>query len=262
MKVDLNKFKKDGYLNIGNILDNNEIKILKEVILNKANNKINLKKFRFSKNLLTENKIFFNLLVNSKIISTIKYLCNDKKIFFSPHTDVHINLPAGKIHRDNTDNCRIFGVGSDWDETKDNYNVFRIAVYLTSYKTSKTSIVIFPGTHKKENLYQNLWFRFFNKTVRFLHSIFPNIQIHQYSPFIKKKIIKVNEGDCVIFDKRVRHAGGVISNNADKISIFFAYGEAENIHTLNDLNWLESEKYITDYPEDLQSLFKINNIKF
>lgn len=174
MKIDLNKFKKDGYLKIGNILDNDEIKILKEVILNKINNKNNLKNFRFSKNLLFEDKIFFNLLVNSKILSTIKYLCNNKKNFFLPHTDVHINLHAGKIHRDNSDNCRNFNVGSDWDETKDNYNVFRIAVYLTSYESSKTSLVIFPGTHRKENFYENLWFRFFNKTVDFLRSISPN----------------------------------------------------------------------------------------
>jgi len=219
MKINLDLFKKNGYVNIGNVLNHDEIKTLKNEILNNLNYNINNKNYRFSKNLVLENQKFFSLLVNSKIISSIKFLCNNKIIFFTPHTDAHINLRAGKIHRDNRD--RVFGIGDDWNESKQNYNVFRIAIYLTSYQESKTSLTVFPGTHKKETTYQNIWFRFFNKVVRNTHKFFPLIQINQYAPFIKKKILKVNAGDCIIFDKRLRHAGGKISNHADKIAIFF-----------------------------------------
>tara|TARA_B100000035_G_scaffold218477_1_gene187376 strand:- start:403 stop:1194 length:792 start_codon:yes stop_codon:yes gene_type:complete len=260
--INFENFKKNGYLNIGKVLTDEEINFLKDLILEKLDYKDNNKKFKFSKNLLLENKNFFSLLVNPKILSTIRALCDNKKISFTPHTDIHVNLGAGRIHRDNRASDRVFGVGSDWDETRQSFNVFRIAIYLTSYEDSKTSLVIFPGTHKNENLYQNFWFRFFNKAVHTLRNIFPKIQVHQYSPFIKKKILKVNSGDCIIFDKRVRHAGGKISEKSNKISIFFSYGEADNIHTLNDFNFLKSKDYITNYHKDLQTLFEINNVEY
>ena len=260
MDINLDTFKKNGYVNIGNVLNYDEIQTLKNEVLNNLNDNNN--KLRFSKNLILENQKFFSLLVNSKIISSIKFLCNNKNIFFTPHTDTHINLRAGTIHRDNRHSDRVFGIGNDWRESEQNYNVFRIAIYLTSYQESKTSLTVFPGTHKNETTYQNIWFRFFNKIVRNIHKFFPLIQINQYAPFIKKKILKVNPGDCIIFDKRLRHAGGKISNHADKIAIFFSYGEAENIHTINDFNYLKSNNYITNYPKTLQNLFKINNIKY
>ena len=45
-------------------------------------------------------------------------------------------------------------------------------------------------------------------------------------------------------------------------SIFFSYGEADNIHTLNDFNFLKSKDYITNYHKDLQTLFEINNVEY
>ena len=262
--MNIENFKKNGYINIGKILNEEDIRLFKTNILEKLtrSNSENKKSFIFSKNLILENKIYYKLLVNPKILSMVKILCNNKSIMFTPHTDTHINLGAGKVHRDNSD--RVYGFGSDWNETQDQYNVFRIAVYLTSYKESKTSLILFPGTHKKENLYNNLWFRFFNKTVRGIKKIFPSYQVYQFSPFIKKEIIKVNAGDCIIFDKRVLHAGGKISNdsNLNKISIFFSYGEANNIHTLNDINTLKLNGYKTTYSEDLQTLFKENGVVF
>ena len=262
--MNIQNFQKNGYVNIGKILNEEEISLFKSTILEKLTSSNSEKKnsFTSSKNLTLENKIFYKLLVNPKILSTVKILCKNKTIMFTPHTDTHINLGAGKIHRDNSD--RVYGFGSDWNEIKDQYNVFRIAVYLTSYKEAKTSLILFPGTHKKENLYKNLWFRFFNKTVRGIKKIFPSYQVYQFSPFIKKEIIEVNAGDCIIFDKRVLHAGGKISNktNSNKISIFFSYGEANNIHTLNDINTLKLRGYMTSYPQDLKTLFKQNDIVF
>ena len=43
---------------------------------------------------------------------------------------------------------------------------------------------------------------------------------------------------------------------------FFSYGEADNIHTLNDFNFLKSKDYITNYHKDLQTLFEINNVEY
>lgn len=262
MDIDIKKFKKDGYLNIGRVLNNDELKNLKYIVTKNLNYKNNEKKFKASKNLILINKNFYSLLVNSKILNAVKILCNNKNIFFTPHTDVHINLGAGRVHRDNRNSDRVFGRGNDWDETKQNYNVFRIAVYLTSYQESKTSLVVFPGTHRNDNFYQNFWFKFFNTVVYMIRSLFSEYQFHQYAPFIKKKILKVNSGDCVIFDKRIRHAGGKILRKSDKMSIFFSYGEANNIHTINDFNYIKSHNYETNYPKDLQSIFKKNNIQF
>ena len=90
--INFENFKKDGYLNIGKVLTDEEINILKDLILEKLDYKDNKKEFKDSKNLLLENKNFFNLLVNPKILSTIRTLCDNKRISFNPHTDIHINL--------------------------------------------------------------------------------------------------------------------------------------------------------------------------
>jgi len=45
------------------------------------------------------------------------------------------------------------------------------------------------------------------------------------------KTIKTRPGDCVIFDQRLLHAGGVLSRRAPKHAVYLSYG-TPNSHSL------------------------------
>ena len=77
--INFENFKKNGYLNIGKVLTDEEINFLKDLILEKLDYKDNNKKFKFSKNLLLENKNFFSLLVNQKFFLQLELYVIIKK---------------------------------------------------------------------------------------------------------------------------------------------------------------------------------------
>ena len=56
-------------------------------------------------------------------------------------------------HRDNV--CRLFGIGPDWNE-KENYNVLRVGIYLSSQDIVKSGLNIIPFSHKRRYTFSNL----------------------------------------------------------------------------------------------------------
>ena len=76
--------------------------------------------------------------------------------------------------------------------------------------------------------------------------------------FINKKKInfKSNAGDCVIFDQRILHAGGILKGNQPKYSIFLSYG-IKNSHSRNHKNfYLSRPTYTKKIPNKLRQKLK------
>ena len=83
---------------------------------------------------------------NFKKISLI--LGNDFK--YIRHSDLHINYKGGLIHRDSSN--RYMYEQDNWNSKDANYKILRVAIYLTDYKETESSIIIFQEvTLKKIN---------------------------------------------------------------------------------------------------------------
>ena len=46
---------------------------------------------------------------------------------------------------------REFNNGPDWNQNKAEYKIVRVAIYLSDYNNSGSSLIVLPGTHKKES---------------------------------------------------------------------------------------------------------------
>ena len=170
-------------------------------------------------------------------------------IRYTQHSDLHINLRGGRWHRDNA--CREFAVGPDWDEREAPYKVARIAIYLSEYTDSGSSLLILPGSHQTETWLQRREYSLWNK----LRSLFRRRGRNDCVPhlFFSRRAIRLttNPGDCVIFDQRVMHAGGVLRGREPKYAIFLSYG-VENRHSHNHRAFfLDRPTYTRDLPPSL-----------
>ncbi len=108
---------------------------------------------------VTKNKKFWKIIFNKKMLSAIRSIIGNE-ICYTQHSDLHINLGAGKYHRDNA--FRFFNVGPDWNEEKDQYKVLRVAIYLSDYQKSGSSLIVFPYSNKKETFLSRIEIRLWN----------------------------------------------------------------------------------------------------
>ena len=181
------------------------------------------------------------MFTNEKLVDTVKECLENDNICFVQHTDLQVNYGSSIFHRDNAH--RKFKSNPDWNETDKKYGVVRVALYLSSYNESGTSLIVIPNSHKKQSRLQIKEINLYNK----IHSFFSKfkIQIPHFLFFSRIKKIKFDIGDLIIFDERILHAGGRINFKKPKLSIFFAFG-LKNIHTKNHLAFLQSKNNFTE----------------
>lgn len=233
-------FSKNGFVIIRNLISSEESKKLRLEI-----NKV----FKLPNTELTQRQIkgetytypdgvtkfdaFWKIIFNKKLLGAIEKTLGSE-IRYTQHSDLHINLGAGNYHRDNA--YREFMNGPDWNQNKAEYKVVRVAIYLSNYNNSGSSLIVLPGTHKKESKTHSFELKFWRYIRNYLRK--KNILLNfPHFFFSNKKIsIKTNPGDCVIFDQRLIHAGGVVKGVHPKYSIFLSYG-APNIHSYNHHNF-------------------------
>lgn len=220
---------------------------------------------------LIENPIYWKLMVNERIIGEIKNFFQDENIFFIPFTSLQYNSPAGFVHRDNKD--REFNKGSDWNEGLGEYKIARVAIYF-SIKKNKIPFTLVLNSHKKENFFNWIGIKCYNKFLQFSRKLFksPRLQIPFFSVFNKYKKLFIEPGNALIFNSKLYHQGGVIDFNLPKIGIFFTYG-VRNQHSLNQLEFLKNynkksnqkQKYWfteEDYPKEFKMLLEKNKLLF
>ncbi len=178
---------------------------------------------------VTTQKQFWPIIFNRPLLKAVQALIGGD-IRYTQHSDLHVNLPGGRWHRDNA--FRNYGVGPDWDESGEPYRVVRIAIYLSEYSESNSSLVVLPGSHKKESKLNRLEYVLWNRIRTHLRRYEKNDRLGHNFFSTSCHTIKTHPGDCVIFDQRLMHAGGILSGPEPKYSIFLSFG-ANNTHSRN-----------------------------
>lgn len=197
---------------------------------------------------VTKTPEFWPLVFNERLVGTIRELLGDN-IRYTQHSDLHINLGAGKFHRDSA--YREFGVGPDWDEAKAPYKVVRIALYLSDYDESGSSLVVLPGTHRRESRLNRLELRLWAELRTRWRAHFDTNSMPQLALTMKRELIRHKPGDCVVFDQRLVHAGGIVRGRMPKYAVYLSYG-LNNQHAQNHHDYyLSRPTYLPELPPEL-----------
>jgi len=206
---------------------------------------------------ITTNEEFWPVIFNDRLLSTVRALIGDD-IRYTQHSDLHINLPGGRWHRDSA--CREFGIGEDWDEHEMPYRVVRIAIYLSDFADSGSSIVVLPGTHRRETRLGRREYVFWNKARSFMRKRGHNDVIPHWFMTNPRKVIQTQPGDCVIFDQRLTHAGGVLNGANPKYAMYLSYG-LDNQHSHNHRAFfLDRPTYSRSLPGELEAKLAAHNL--
>ena len=264
---DRDKFARDGYFILHNLLSIEAVEKYK-LIINKLFNFSNkdllmadvIKTYALADG-VTKNSGFWPLIINDYLTGFVSELLRGD-IKYTQHSDIHLNLGGGRYHRDGR--CREFGIGSDWDEHDEPYSLVRIGFYLSDFKDTKSSVILLPGSHKKESMITRYEYIFWNK----LRSFFRKFGANNWLPHIfltsRKVVHKSKAGDCVIFDQRLLHAGGcLLKTKKPKYAIFTSYG-LNNYHSYNHVDYYYNERNDLDYleslPKDLHDKLKSHGL--
>ncbi len=206
---------------------------------------------------VTKTPQFWPLIFNERLVATVRALLGDD-VRYTQHSDIHINLGAGKFHRDSA--WRDFGVGPDWDEHEAPYRVVRVAIYLSDYTNSGSSLLILPGTHRHESRLNRLEFRFWNELRTRWRNHFSTNSMPQWALTAPRKLIRHKPGDCVVFDQRLVHAGGAVRGTHPKYAVYLSYGR-DNQHAHNHHDYyLERPTYLRELPDALAGRLEDENL--
>ena len=235
-KVQINNFKKNGFIIIPNFLNSHEIKALQNSV-----------------DISREKKLKKEIYVSIDDQNIVDFLCNKRlkeilslligpKVYFLHDTNV-LDGPiyqTGAWHRDNP--CRRTGIGPDWND-KEEYNVVSTAVYLCDSKKTQSSLSVIPKSHllnyssKLSNILRVIHLRI--KHLKFLTPIRKVIQ------FMIAKEVYYKPGDLVIFLCTLYHKGSITNISDKKVNregVISRYG-GEGKHYKNFMNYELNYRY-------------------
>ena len=246
----LAQFEQSGFVVVKNLLSAQEVADYKAKLqqLSNLDDRVGDRSWACP-NGVSKNPQFWSLIWHPDLLAKIREIFGNS-IRYTQHSDLHVHRDAPGWHRDSAD--RIYGVGSDWDEGGDRYQVARVAIYLQSYSESGSSLVVIPGSHRYEEPLspdeKKLWtlLQFPKRLQRFLP-----LKQSNFHPYLQSFIrttpskyfmqpptqpisIQTEPGDCIIFDTRLIHSGSPI--RGPKYAVFLSYG-ADNKHSRNHLRY-------------------------
>ena len=186
-------------------------------------------------------KEFWPLIYHEKLIRNLQVLMHRQPRFVQ-HADLHVHHGGVGWHRDNA--YRTFMKGPDWDESKEEYSIVRVAIYLQSSRESHFKMGVIPGSHRRESFLNRLEMnggRIYGRLTRNLPPFYLTV---------KPLWIPLEPGDCLIFDQRLLHTGTHI--RGPKYSMYLGYG-ADDVHSRNHLDYYHSQKEMgySSFPEAL-----------
>jgi hypothetical protein len=184
---------------------------------------------------------FWPLILDERLVSTVKELLG-LEIRFLQHTDLHVGFSAISWHRDSV--SRTFGVGPDWDEANEPYQLVRVGVYLQSYEESNFRLGFIKGSHRPATEV-TLGRKFTEAKINWMGALSylsPKVQMWAANA----EWVATEPGDCIIFDPRTIHSGSYITG--PKYSMFVAYG-IENKHFYNHYNYYRHVRTELNYQE-------------
>jgi ectoine hydroxylase-related dioxygenase (phytanoyl-CoA dioxygenase family) len=195
---------------------------------------------------VTTDPTFQPLIFHPRLVQAVRTLLGPTARY-TQHSDLHVHFGDPGWHRDSAH--REFGVGPDWDESREPYRVARVAIYLHSHAESGAKLGVIPGTHRREPplaLRQRAGMHLLSK----LRSA---RRRDETPPFLtmRAKWVATEPGDALIFDQRIYHSANVI--RGPKYAIFLSYG-VENEHSVNHRRYYMFERpdiRYDDYPSEL-----------
>lgn len=177
-----NNLFKNNFIYLQNVFSDIEIKKLKKKIFEDLKyNDLKDSASYSNANILIKEEFYWDIFKKKEIIDGAKKILSNNNICFIPHTDVQINSRGGIFHRDSA--VRNFPNGHVWNEADYKYGVLRVAIYLSSYKDSNSSLLLLKNSNYKENVFQRIETKIYNKLRTLFNKM--NLQLPHFSIFIK-----------------------------------------------------------------------------
>lgn len=203
---------------------------------------------------VTKHAPFWPLITHQGVGTAVHSLLGDQ-IRFLQHTDLHVGFSAISWHRDNVN--RTFGIGPDWREQEESYQIVRVGIYLQSYAESGFRLGFIPGSHQPE-FPVTLARKLQEQKLQWIGAMsYLFVKLQEWAS--NAEWVATEPGDVIIFDPRILHSGSYITG--PKYSIFLAFGR-ENNHFYNHFNYYRRVrpelKYGDMVPELVQLLHSHN----
>jgi hypothetical protein len=209
---------------------------------------------------VSKNRQFWPLINHPKLISSVREMLGPTARY-TQHSDLHAHRGGVNWHRDSA--CRAFGVGPDWDESLEPYQVVRVAIYLQTYAESHSSLGVIPGSHRYEEKVsgaeEKLWWKVIALRERAgskwstlirgeplphemrswnlpggLIRTRPRAGAIPWPPPQCPVWIQTEPGDCIIFNQRLYHSASPVMG--PKYAVYLSYA-AENEHGRNHVGY-------------------------
>lgn len=226
---------------------------------------------------VSKNRPFWPLIDHPKLITAIRSLFGPA-VRYTQHSDLHAHRGGVGWHRDSA--CRTFGSGPDWDESREPYQVVRVAIYLQNYAESRSSLGVIPGSHRFERrLTDDQWARwkssfdwefrwkawkaklglgeapgheYPDRKMMMWTTSDPDPERDRPTPPLW---IRTEPGDCIIFNQRLFHSASPIIG--PKYAVYLSYS-IDNEHGRNHLSYYRHVRKDLQYdplaPELAESL--------
>jgi hypothetical protein len=222
----LEKFHRDGYTVVRSLFSRKEIEFYKKQLDEQS---LGRKEKWTLPDGVCQYPAFWDIIFNEKILVNVRDLFGGE-VKFLQHNDLHVGFSSFTWHRDNV--CRDFGVGPDWDESTEPYQLARVGIYLQESQGG-FRLGLIPGTHRPDRWLSPKDHQEIERQLSGTSKIFNTLTFKD--PLEDKAHwIATEPGDCVIFDPRTVHTGSEFKGT--KYSFFIAYG-IENQHFKNHYNY-------------------------
>jgi len=250
--IGISNFSETGVVVLENIFSNNDIMNYRKICENIL--KFNGSETKTQADAVTKNESLWSLIDNKKILTHIRKLIPGD-IFYTQHSDVHINLGTGAFHRDSREK-RFDPSYYCSDEI-----VLRIALYIEDRNHNVGGILVIPGSHKQQSYLQNKELSFYNRIRKFLRKYNLNEIFPLFSILSNSINITPSSGSVVVFDQRVVHAGlPPINKKGTKYSIFWSYGSC-SLGTKKHVDFYrKKESYLKVIPDKLKTKLSDSSI--
>lgn len=238
------KFEKEGYLVLRDVIDQNSIKKLKTELNSEfeANNNPGILNFY---ELEKKNKILNDILLNTKLLSSIEQIFKDCKkegiTLYPPFQIMRNFFQRYSRHTWHIDASGEFRYKYCKERLRNNLYLFgKVGIFLQNNTQFGGQIDLIPRSH---NLYKNISILNFLKKnllkikMRFIKNMNIDNKIKFEKFFLNYKRLELNLGDIVLFDSRIFHRSTPMDKNSEKDIKF-----SNNSNYVKDLS-IEKSKY-------------------
>jgi len=217
------QFLEDGFVVVSGLLSREEAKHYTSCLDRLAGDK---KEKWTLPNGVNRSEAFWPLLFRENLLDVLRDTLGPE-IRYLPHNDLHVGFSSFGWHRDNVN--RTFGVGNDWNETREPYRLARVGIYLQRFAESGFKLGLLKGTHRPDLHLTRERQTLIDRRTGAAANVFSWLSgwdpLERYAEWIPTE-----PGDAIIFDPRILHTGSKF--HGPKHSVFIAYG-IENRHFSN-----------------------------